>query len=65
MLVKLLATVAMAAATWLFWRLVNKVLEGAVKGRAPPQPRPPAPEPERVISMVQDPETGAWREDDR
>ena len=58
MLVKLLATLAMAAATWLFWRLIARIT-------ARPAARPRPAEPEPTITMIQDPETGAWRADDR
>jgi hypothetical protein len=58
-LVKLLATLAMAAATWLFWRLIARITAGPAR----PAARPAEPEP--TITMIQDPETGAWRAEDR
>jgi hypothetical protein len=61
MLVKLLATLAMAAATWLFWRLIARISAGPAK----PVARPRRGEPESAITMIQDPETGAWRAEDR
>jgi hypothetical protein len=67
MLVKLLATLAMAAATWLFWRLIAKVTAPPAPPQARPRPdaRPPAADdPDPTITMVQDPETGAWRPED-
>jgi hypothetical protein len=67
MLTKLLATLAMAAATWLFWRLIARVTAPPARpeARARPDDRPKAAKPEPMITMVQDPETGAWRADDR
>lgn len=66
MLIKLLATLAMAAATWLFWRLIAKVTAPPPpQARPRPEARPPADEPDPTITMVQDPETGAWRPEDR
>jgi hypothetical protein len=61
MLVKLLATLAMAAATWLFWRLIARITAGPAKPVARPRPA----EPDPTITMIQDPETGAWRAEDR
>jgi len=64
-LAKLLATLAMAAATWLFWRLIARMTAPPARPAPRPDDRPKAAEPERTITMVQDPETGAWRSDDR
>jgi hypothetical protein len=49
----------MAAATWLFWRLIARITAGPAR----PAARPAEPEP--TITMIQDPETGAWRAEDR
>lgn len=66
MITKLLVTAAMAAATWLAWRLLASLLASATRPQPDPR-RPRRPDPavdDRTITLVKDPRTGAYRSED-
>lgn len=69
MLAKLLTTVAMAAATWLAWRVIGSLTAQAARAKAERQQTPAenagnAGREDGTISLVKDPETGVYRPTD-